>query len=280
MTPPSRRIGDAIVLQREGAIARVVLDAPKVRNALTQVQMLELLTLLEALGADGTVRVVALAGVGDHFCGGGAIDSFGRRPEGEEALSEAERRERRIERLERCAAIATTLRTMPKPTVALVRGAAAGAGMIYALACDLCAASDTAVFTTAYSKLALSGDMGAALLLTRIAGPRAARQLLLLADKLDAAAMRDLGMLSAVWPDASFAAEADDLLARLAAGPPLAYAAIKENLQAAEDLTPAQAIRIEAANMVRTLESTDCREARDARSAKRPPQFLPYPKDR
>ena len=264
---------NAIVLRREGAILHIELDAPHIRNALTQVQMLALRDVLAEASRDRTIRVVSLRGAGGHFCGGGAIDSFGQRPPGEEGLSDAERRERRIARLEACAEISDLLRTMPKPTVALIEGAAAGAGMIYALSCDLSVVSETAFFCTAYSRLGVSGDMGAAPLLMTIVGRHRAGRLLMMAERLHPGDMQKLGIISEIVPASDFETRADALLAQLAAGPPLAYAAIKENLNMAENQPRAATVRKEAENMVRTLESADTKEAQTARAERRAPQF-------
>jgi 2-(1,2-epoxy-1,2-dihydrophenyl)acetyl-CoA isomerase len=269
-TEPQR---NAITLRREGAILHIVLDAPHIRNALTQVEMLALRDVLRDAAQDSGVRVVALRGAQGHFCAGGAIASFGQRPDGEEALSDAERRERRVARLVECAQISELLRTMPKPTVALVEGAAAGAGMIYALSCDLCLASESAFFSTAFSRIGTSGDMGASALLLELAGTHRAYRIMMLAERLDAQAVYAMGLISEVVSRDAFEARAADVLAQLAAASPLVLAAIKENLVVAAREPRPIAVRREAENMVRTLESEDCKEARAARKERRLPRF-------
>jgi 2-(1,2-epoxy-1,2-dihydrophenyl)acetyl-CoA isomerase len=272
----TRRFLNALDVRREGDVLHIVMNAPAVRNALTQVQMLRLGELLEQAAADDTIRVVALTGAKGHFCAGGAIASFGDASADETNLSNDEKRERRIERLEQCAGIARSLRTMPKPTVALIQGAAAGAGMIYALACDIRIASETAIFTTAFARLALSGDMGAAALLMRLAGPAQARELLLMSSRLSAADALRRGLLTEVVPESEFERRTSAVLLELSWGPPLAYAAIKENLAAAEERPYAEAIAIEARNMVSTLESLDHIEARRTRALRLIPDFVGY----
>src|SRR3546814_7519972 len=107
--------------------------------------------------------------------------------------------------------------------------------MIYALACDIRIAADTAVFTTAFAKLGLSGDMAAAALLVRLVGPRQARDLLLMPRKLTAAELLKRGLLTEIAAEGAFDQKANEILSSLSDGPPLAYAAIKRNLMAAEE---------------------------------------------
>src|SRR3546814_1843082 len=132
--------------------------------------------------------------------------------------------------------------------------------MIYALACEIRIAADTAVFTTAFAKLGLSGDMAAAALLVRLVGPRQARDLLLMPRKLTAAELLQRGLLTEIAAEGAFDQKANELLSSLSDGPPLAYAAIQRNLMAAQELPLAEAIDVVARNMVLMLESRDCSE--------------------
>lgn len=263
----------AVRQERKGNVLHIVFDAPAARNAIAQPDMLALVDMLRDAAGNPDIRVVALRGAGGHFCGGGTIDSFGQVPDGEATLTQEERRARRIQRIAACAEISELLRTIPQPTLAILEGAAAGAGMIWAMACDLRIASETAFFSTAYGRMGVSGDMGAAAILLSVAGSHLVRRLLLLSERMEAPEMHSLGLLTDVLAPEAFAAGVRALLDQLADLPPLAVAAMKQNLIAAERQDWTAAVRLEAENMVRTLESRDCREAVLARKERRRPRF-------
>jgi 2-(1,2-epoxy-1,2-dihydrophenyl)acetyl-CoA isomerase len=265
---------NAILLRQDRGIFTITLNVPTIRNALTQPEMLILADRLREASLDPTVKVVVLAGAGEHFSAGGNVHSFGGVPKGEEALTPNEARERRIQRLIRCAEVSLLLHTMAKPTVALIRGSAAGAGMVYALACDFRLGSTTMVMTTAFARVGLSGDMGVSLLLQRLVGPALARELLFFSERLPASEALAKGLVNRIYPDEEFDHEAELFVEKLHAGPLLAYAAMKQNLVAAREVTVAEAIEVEARNMVRTLESADCQEAAAAFLERRQPRFI------
>ena len=265
---------DYIIVERRGNAVHLTMNYPQARNALSQPETFFLADQLERAAADDSVRLVVLRGADGHFSAGGRVDSFGKTaPPGEETLSAEEKTERRVQRLIRCGDVSMQLYRMPKPTVALVRGAAAGVGMTFAMACDFRLASDTALFTTAFARVGVSGDMGSSLILQSRFGPALARELLFLSDKIPAEKALEIGLVNRLYPDVRFEAEADAFLQRLLDGPPLAYAAFKRNLIAAAEGTVAEALEIEARNMVRTLESADCREAAISFKERRAPTF-------
>src|SRR5437660_11185834 len=115
------------------------------------------------------------------------------------------------------------LHEMPKPTIAMVRGAAAGAGLSLALACDLRVASETAKFSTAFARVGYSGDFGGSYFLTRLVGTARARELYFTAELLDAARAPAIGLVHRVVPDAELETESRGLAARLARGPRTAH---------------------------------------------------------
>jgi 2-(1,2-epoxy-1,2-dihydrophenyl)acetyl-CoA isomerase len=162
---------------------------------------------------------------------------------------------------------------MPKPTIAMVNGVAAGAGMSLALACDLRIAGESARMTTAFAKVGLSGDYGGTYFLTQLVGPSKARELYLTAEMLDAPRLLALGMVSRVVPDAALVAETMALAGQFAAGPRVAYRYIKRNIRAAEEGTLADALDAEAYGMLRCRDSADHAEAAQAFVEKRAPVF-------
>ena len=125
------------------------------------------------------------------------------------------------------------LHEMPKPTIAMLNGVAAGAGMSLALACDLRIAGRSARMTTAFAKVGLSGDYGGTWFLTQLVGTAKARELYFLSDVLDAARIEALGLANRVVADDELAAETMALAERLANGPSVALRYMKRNLNVA-----------------------------------------------
>ena len=152
-------------------------------------------------------------------------------------------------------------------------GAAAGAGMAIALACDLRVAASSAFLTTAYARIGLSGDYGIAWLLTRAVGPGRARQLMLTSERVGAQQALEMGLINQIAEPENLAADAFALARSLANGPILAYAHIKDNLDEALVIDHATAIDNEAERVRKSRATADHREAVRAFAEKREPQF-------
>lgn len=247
-------------------VATVTLERPEARNALTLPMKRALVELLPALADDPEVGCVLLTGAGGAFCAGGdtrkMVDEG--RPASPQARTEQLRWEHRIP---------AALHRMPKPTVAALPGAAAGAGFALALACDLRVMAESAFVTTAYVRLGLSGDYGASWFLTRLVGPARAREILFLGERIPAAECARLGLANRVVPDHALVEEAFALAARLAAGPPLALAAMKDNLNRALAEPLEALLELEAERMVRSATTEDYEEAVRAFREGRDPVF-------
>jgi 2-(1,2-epoxy-1,2-dihydrophenyl)acetyl-CoA isomerase len=228
----------------ERGVGVVVLNRPERRNALTPALLRALAAVLPAVAADDEVGAILLTGAGPGFCAGGDVKDFARRggaAGGDLPLEEQIREQQHNER-----ATLAALRESGKPTVAALPGAGAGAGLGLALACDLRIGCPTTVFVTAFGKVGLPGDYGAAWLLTHLLGSARARRMLLLGDAVDAGTAREWGLLDRFVDDPGQLPDAAlDLAAGLAAGPRLAHAAMKQNLLDAERLTLHDAIEDE-----------------------------------
>jgi 2-(1,2-epoxy-1,2-dihydrophenyl)acetyl-CoA isomerase len=174
------------------------------------------------------------------------------------------------------AQIAILLHRMPKPTIAAVRGPAAGSGLVLAAACDLRIASETAVFKTAFATAGRCGDPGGSYLLTQLIGSAKAREMYLLDEKIPANRALEIGLVSKVVADDQLEAEVLALAARFACGPGIAYAGIKRNLNAAETGTLEDTIALEGPANARASLSHDGKEAGRAFMEKREPQFRGY----
>jgi 2-(1,2-epoxy-1,2-dihydrophenyl)acetyl-CoA isomerase len=247
-------------------VATLTLNRPDRLNALSTPIMEGLLEALPRLASDTGVGVVVLTGAGRAFCAGGDVKSMAERsaePGMEEAVSHLRGR-MEVSRL---------LHEIPKLTIAMVNGPAAGAGMSLALACDLRIAAHSARFVSAFANIGFSGDFGGSYFLSKLVGTGKARELYYTAEPLDAAQALALGVVNRVVPDAELV-DATMLLARkLARGPRVALALMKQNFNAAENGTLAQLLDLEARRQIETGRTEDHREAARAFVEKRPPVF-------
>jgi len=224
-----RRHEHELLVSVDGGIAVLTLNRPERLNALTRDMLSGLRTHLAALAEDPAIGCVVLTGAGRAFCSGGDV-----RVQAANAGKSDQSPEQRADQLRASMEASRLLHDMPKPTIAMVNGVAAGAGMSLALACDMRIACESARMTTAFAKVGLSGDYGGTYFLTQLVGPSKARELYLTADVLDAAQLLALGMVNRVVPDASLTAETMALASRFASGPRVAYRYIKRNLKVAE----------------------------------------------
>jgi 2-(1,2-epoxy-1,2-dihydrophenyl)acetyl-CoA isomerase len=165
------------------------------------------------------------------------------------------------------------LHNMPKITIAMVNGVAAGAGLSIAAACDLRFAARSARFATAYARIARSGDFGGSALLTRLIGGARARELYLLGETIDSAKAESYGLVNRVFEDTALQDETMAIARRLADGPPIAYGYIKQNLFASETKPLAEMIEMEALHHARTGETAEHLEAVAAFRDHRAPNF-------
>ena len=165
---------------------------------------------------------------------------------------------------------------MNKPTIAAVRGAAAGSGMTLAIACDLRLVSENAIFKTAFANAGRCGEPGNTFLLQQLIGPAKARELLLLDEKIDAATAASIGLANKVFSNDTFDEEVRKIARKLANGPAMAYSGIKRNLASAARLSLEDSIIAEAASNARASMSHDGKEAGMAFMEKRAPKFRGY----
>ncbi len=261
-------MSDHLIEHCDKGVTVLTLNRPERMNALSRPMLADLLTALERLAADQTVGVVVLTGTDPAFCAGGDVKAM---TEDKEFHSgPLEHRTQTLRGLMECS---RWLHEMPKPTIAMVNGAAAGAGLSIALACDMRLAGTSAMFTTAFAHVGFSGDFGGSYFLTHLVGTAKARELYFTAAKVGAEEALGLGMVNKVIADADLAAETMALAERLAAGPTVAYRYMKRNMNAALGLPLAQVMDIEALHHTRTGETEDHKEAAQAFVEKRPPVF-------
>src|SRR6266511_123265 len=252
----------------EDGVAVLTLNRPDRLNAMSGPMLDALLAALPRLAEDGEVGVVVLTGSGRGFCAGGDVKAMaeGREFGGTTLEEKAQALRSRME-------VSRWLHEMPKPTIAMVRGAAAGAGLSLALACDVRIAADSARFATAFARVGYSGDFGGSWFLTQLVGTAKARELYYTADILDATQALALGVVNRVVPDARLEEETQALAARLARGPRVALRYMKRNMNAAETASPKDSLDLEAWHHTRCGMTEDHREAAKAFVEKREPVF-------
>jgi 2-(1,2-epoxy-1,2-dihydrophenyl)acetyl-CoA isomerase len=227
---------------------------------------------VDRVAIDPAVRCVVLTGAGGAFCAGGDVKGQAR------AASERGSGQRvsvpaRVHGLRSGMELSRLLHEMPKPTLAVIPGPAAGAGLSLALACDLRIALDTAKLTTAFSKVGASGDFGGSYFLPRLVGAAKAREMYFMADVILGQEACELGLVNYAYPAETFENEARQLAARLAALPTIAVGYMKRNLNAADSAGLSQVLDLEAEHMVRTMMTEDHARAAQAFVEKRPPVF-------
>ena len=261
-------MGPELLEELKDKVAVLTLNRPDRLNAMSPPMLDALLEALPRLAADPEIGVVVLTGAGRGFCAGGDVKAMaeGREFGGTTLEEKAQALRSRME-------VSRWLHEMPKPTIAMVRGAAAGAGLSLALACDLRVASDSARFATAFARVGYSGDFGGSWFLTQLVGTAKARELYFTADIMDAQQALALGIVNRVVPDVRLEDETMALAARLARGPRIAYRYMKRNFNAAESGTLKDLLDLEAWHHTRCGMTEDHREAAKAFVEKREPVF-------
>lgn len=259
---------DFVLTERRDATLIVTLNRPERKNAFTRDMITGLEDILRDAAEDATVRALVLTGADGTFCVGGDVKAMN---EGAgRDLSLEEQRDSLRARME----VSDLLYNMPKPTIAAIEGAAAGAGLSLALACDFRVSASTAKITTAFAKVGLSGDFGGTYFLTQILGAAKARELYLFSPILSGKEAETIGLVTrSVDPGAALDA-ALELADPLANGATVTLGRMKGNLNlAAGGGTLAEVMDLEADNHTFCTTTEDHREAAAAFVEKRKPTF-------
>lgn len=247
-------------------VATLTLNRPDRLNALSTPIMEGLLEALPRLASDADVGAIVLTGSGRAFCAGGDVKRMAEESI-ERSMDEAVTHLR--ERME----VSRLLHEIPKPTIAMVNGPAAGAGMSLALACDLRIVGQSARFVTAFANIGFSGDFGGSYFLSKLVGTGRGRELYYTAEPIDATQALALGLVNRVVPDANLAEVTMEFARKLARGPRIALGLMKQNFNAAESGTLAELLDLEARRQIETGRTNDHKEAARAFVEKRTPVF-------
>lgn len=261
------RTDGPVTYVEDGGVAAITLNRPDSMNSLNIETKDALLAAVQHAAADADVRCVVLSGSGRAFCVGQDLQEHADLLESRplpEVWSTVEKH---------YSPIALVLATMRKPVVAAVNGVAAGAGMSIAMACDWRVAADSASFNTAFTGVGLSCDTGSSWTLPRLVGRGKALELLLWPRSVTAAEALEIGLVNWVFPADRLADEVADIAHRLAAGPTLAFAAVKEAVEYAASHPLEEALSVEGRLMSRTGSTADHRDAVKSFLAKSKPTF-------
>jgi 2-(1,2-epoxy-1,2-dihydrophenyl)acetyl-CoA isomerase len=241
-------------------LARVTLNRPEQMNGMTNQMVREACDALELAAGDRSVRVLVLTGAGGAFCPGADLKHF----------TDGGKDERLTQREFQ---VTTMLHEIPAVTVAAINGACAGAGLGWALACDLRVMTARARLNTAFLDVAVAGDMAIPWSLPRLVGAGRARDLSFLPRRIEADEALAIGLVSRVFPDDSFRDDVETVLATLLEKSPTALLGLKQHYVMAERMTFRDFVDHEAERHLRIASSADTAEAFRAFVEKRKPKF-------
>ncbi len=250
-------------------VATLTMNRPEARNALSDEIRSGLAKHFHEIELDDSIRCVVLTGAGDHFMAGGDVKGF------TQAMQSTpdEIRTQFVMRIHDLHTIMYPMRRMRKPIVAKVRGAAAGAGVSFALCCDLVIASEDAFFTLAYCNIGTSPDGASTFHLPRTLGIKKAMEIALLGDRYTAQQCLDMGLINFVVPTDKLDEETDKLTTRLANGPTRAYGNAKALLYQSINRDFEAQLQAEAECFADSASGPDFKEGVMAFVEKRKPNF-------
>ena len=262
---------DHLLASIEDCVLTLTLNRPEARNAMSREMCNALAEQLAAAELNTDVRCVVLTGSGKGFCAGGDVKAMGSpSADGKPLTIDQSINRQRINQR----ATSGRLYKMPKPTLAALPGAAAGAGLALALACDLRIMSSSAIMTTAFARVGFSGDYGGTLFLSQLVGDAKARELYFLSERVSAKEALGMGLTNWVAEPEELSSKTREIAVRLASGPTVAYQYMKENFaraQASGDVD--DCLDLEATHHVHCVKTEDHKNSVKAFVEKREPVF-------
>ena len=256
----------------DSGVLTLTMNRPEARNAMSGDMTAAMSEQLASAELNPEVRCIVLTGSGKGFCAGGDVKGMaasGDGTVGNNTIDGAIHRQRVNQR-----ATAGKLFGMPKPTIAALPGAAAGAGLSLALACDLRIMASNAIMTTAFGRVGFSGDYGGTFFMSQLVGTAKARELYFLSDRVDSEEALRLGLTNWVCEPEELAAKTGEIANRLATGPTVAYRYMKENFaRAISSGDVDDCLDLEATHHVHCGQTEDHRNATKAFVEKKEPVF-------
>jgi len=258
---------ETVIVERSDGVVTLTLNRPEKKNAINRLMWRELIEVFDEVADTADDRVLVITGAGDGFCSGADLTDDGNSDELQGGVGASVRQMRVVGRA------ALRLHELPKPTVAAVNGVAAGAGCNLALGCDLIVASDRARFTEIFSKRGLSVDFGGSWVLPRLVGLHKAKELVYLADIIDATEAERIGLVNRLVAHDALDKTVAELAGRLAALPPIQLSVSKRLLNQSFSVSMAEALEFEDVAQALNFSSADTTEAMLAFAQKREPKF-------
>ena len=261
-----------LLAELEAGVLTLTLNRPEARNAMSGGMTAALASQLASAELNSEVKAIVLTGAGKGFCAGGDVKGMaasGDGTVGDNTIDGAIHRQRVNQR-----ATAGKLYNMPKPTIAALPGAAAGAGLSLALACDLRIMSSNAIMTTAFARVGFSGDYGGTFFMSQLIGSAKARQLYYLSERVSAEQALSLGLTNWVCEPDELQSKTMDIAKQLASGPTVAFRYMKENFaRAISSGDVDDCLDLEATHHVHCGQTEDHRNATKAFVEKKEPVF-------
>ena len=261
-----------LLAENNDGVAVLTLNRPEARNAMSGEMNAALQKVLADAELDHEIKCIVLTGAGKGFCAGGDVKgmaSSGDGTVGPRTIDQAIHAQRVNQR-----ATAGKLFKMPKPTIAALPGAAAGAGLSFALACDMRVMASNAIMTTAFARVGFSGDYGGTYFMAQLVGTAKAKELYYLSDRVSADEALRLGLTNWVCEPDELQAKALEIGHRISSGPTVAYRYMKENLNRALAGDVDDCMDLEATHHVHCGQTQDQKEASKAFGEKREAGFI------
>jgi enoyl-CoA hydratase/carnithine racemase len=260
---------ETLIVERADGVVTVTLNRPEKKNAINGPMWRELIEVLDEVADTPGDRALVITGAGDGFCSGADL-APGDNPDLQDGTGGIGTTFRQMRVVGRAA---LRLHHLPQPSIAAVNGVAAGAGLNMALGCDLIVASDRARFSEIFSKRGLNVDFGGSWLLPRLIGLHKAKELVFLADVIDASEAERIGIVNRVVPHDDLDKVTTELANRLAALPPIQLSLSKRLLNQSFSASMAEALEFEDTAQAMNFASKDTGEAILAFLQKREPKF-------
>ena len=255
---------EKILLAKDHGLATLTFNAPDRLNAVSRKMIAEIKSAWDDIAADTSVRAVLLTGEGRGFCAGADLSDPDRANDADSGSA--------LEKFFN--PVIRAMRTIPKPVVSAVNGVAAGVGMSFALASDIAIAAKSASFLQAFARIGLLPDGGSTWFLPRLVGEQRARALAMLAPQIKAEQAKEWGLIWDVVEDGELMKTATELARRLAEGPSLSLARIKEAMNRASGNDLGRQLDVERDFQRELGRSEDFREGVQAFLGKRKANFM------
>ena len=236
-----------LIVEKKDKIASIILNRPNVMNAMSKEMIMGLRDVMHEIAVDEGIQVLIVKGAGDHFCSGADLNLFSENTSSYEWITA----------MKGVGQIVKTMREMPQPVIAMLKGVAVGGGANLALAADFIVAAENARFCEIFINIGAVMDYGGHYFLPRLVGLAKARELAMLGNEIDGKTAAAIGLVYKSVPEEALEKEVADLATALSQKPPLALRLIKEGLEKSFDLSLQEMLDLEAAHQSIALQTPE-----------------------